>query len=196
MHHQTLVTDRILYAFRSSALEAEERVEMGGGSFLSSRIMLDNKYYTTELQLWRSESDSSVILLPCSAPAAAAARNAPEGLEGVVVTFDLSVTNGLEWRKDEKEEYDHSHLFEAMEFGAIAAGQSEILLRLCVGTKADLAVGNDGLYQCRKICMEWCVDNGFEYIEVNCLKPWEGRGRHVILHCLSQRKRYIKPCFV
>ncbi len=190
MHPSNICIDRILYIFRSSSLEAEEMVEMGGGSFLSSRIMLDNKYYTTELQLWRSKSDSSVILPPCSATTAAA-RNVPEGLEGVVVAFDLSVTSGREWRKDEKEEYDHSHLFEAMAFGEFAAGQSEILLRLCVGTKADLAVDNDGLYQRRKFCMEWCVDNGFEYIEANCLKPWEGRGRNVILHCLSQRKIYI-----
>ncbi len=145
---------------------------MGGGSFLSSRIMLDNKYYATELQLWRRESDNSVSL-PCSGNATAI--NAPDGLEGIVVAFDLSTTSGRTCRNDQKEEYDHSHLFEAMEYGAIASGHSEILLRLCVGTKADLVVDNDELYQRRKICMEWCVDNGFEYIEVNSLKPWEGR---------------------
>eukprot|EP01084_Bolivina_argentea_P043610 80325_1 len=160
-----------------SSIEAEERVvEMGGGSFVSSCIMLDNKYYTTELQLWRRESDSSVSgSLPCSATIGS--RNAPDGLEGVVVVFDLSIScsRGGEWRNEgENESGRHSHLFEAMESGEIASGRSEILLRLCVGTKTDSAIDNDGLFQRRKICMEWCVDNGFEYIEVNCLKPWEG----------------------
>ncbi len=167
---------------------------MGGGSFVSSCIMLDNKYYTTELQLWRRESDSSVSgSLPCSATIGS--RNAPDGLEGVVVVFDLSIScsRGGEWRNEgENESGRHSHLFEAMESGEIASGRSEILLRLCVGTKTDSAIDNDGLFQRRKICMEWCVDNGFEYIEVNCLKPWEGRYSHVILHCLCPRKQLVR----
>ncbi len=170
-------------------------VETGGGSFMSSRIVLDNKYYTTELQLWRCESDSSVSSsLPCSATVGS--RDAPGGLEGVVVVFDLSISGsrgGGEWTNEEKNESgSHSHLFEAMESGEIASGRSEILLRLCVGTKADSAVDNDGLFQRRKICMEWCVDNGFEYIEVNCLKPWEGRYSHVILHCLCPIRKLKK----
>ncbi len=186
--------NRIAYhTFRRPSIEAEERVvEMGGGSFVSSRILLDNKYYTTELQLWTRESDSTS--LPCSATADS--RNSPDVLEGVVMVFDLSVScsMGGEEKRNEGggESGRHGHLFEAMESGEIASGRSDILLKLCVGTKADMAVDGAELFERRKICMEWCVENGFEYIEVNCLKPWEGMHSHIILQCLCPRKKNEK----
>lgn len=43
------------------------------------------------------------------------------------------------------------------------------------GLAADATAAEAALQERRRRCLEWCLDNGFEYVEADCRDPCTGR---------------------
>ncbi|CBJ28531.1 IRC6, uncharacterised protein interacting with AP adaptor complexes [Ectocarpus siliculosus] len=112
-----------------------------------------------------------------------------EGLEGIIVVFDLRQESSLD---------------EVAQWAALVEDREECAFRVCVGSKLDLlpedpgdgtgfgtgaetapepaesgleggdAAAAEGLQERRSRCLGWCLDHGFEYVEADCRDSYTG----------------------
>eukprot|EP00903_Cladosiphon_okamuranus_P017799 g16382.t1 len=168
--------------------ERQELIEQADATFDVHPASIATKYYNAQVAFWRQAQATVPVLALRSA-------DKLEGLEGIIVLFDLS---------------QESSFAEAAQWSAFVDDREQCAFRVCVGSKLDLvpegseepaggsgygeefspppeatapaeqngggneggpaaaAMMAEGVQDRRARCLEWCLDHGFEYVEADC----------------------------
>ena len=120
-------------------------------NFITYTLPITTKYFSTEVQLWLKKSGGA--FLGSEVP-----DDAIKNCDCIILVFDAS---------------------NPASFDAAVVGWGEFVDRhepttlLCIANKIDIA--SESYHRQREsVYIEWCLDHGFEFIEANCLRPFEG----------------------